>query len=200
MTDTKSVIEGCLKERKWKDLYDHLLEKELTEAASETKSESLFCIQLLTCLLLNNPNEARFLWKRLPAKWKKTTPELNAVWKIGRSVWSKNPKDFYSSADSYAWSKPTKPFVDALRDQRREQCKELIAKGYASISIERAAEMLGLSKDETAKELHASGWKFDDSKAFIFPAKKDKEKDKQQETASAQVQQLTGYVIQLEQV
>jgi hypothetical protein len=65
--------------------------------------QPLYAHHLLACLLVNDLNNARFLWKRVPAELKKVgaSPleshlnaqehgELTAMWKIGQSLWDRN--------------------------------------------------------------------------------------------------------------
>jgi len=110
-------------------------------------------------------------------------------------------KDFYTAVDSFAWSKQIKPFVDALRDQRREQIKELIARGYSSISLERCQDMLGLPKDLTIQVLTEAKWRVDQEKDMVFPTSGTigTSKLEEQHTSSKQLTTLTQYVIHLEQ-
>jgi len=169
-------------------------------SAWDQRMEFMYSAHLLLSFLLNNPLNGRFIWKRIPAKHKKASQELTAIWRIGKALFTKNLKDFYSAVDGYPWSQRIKPFVDALRDQKREQTIQLLAKGYSSIALERCGELLGLTPDQTVQALEGAGWTVDKAKGFAFPIEKSTAATKkdQQHSASSQLAQLTNYVSHLE--
>jgi len=207
MTETKGLAEKVdiyLQQKNWQEIYDLALQKEIYDAAVtanyDEKSQFFYSIQLLSALLLNQTINARFLWRRLPAKVKKASPELGAIWRIGKALWVKNLRDFYRALDDYRWSDSVKPYIVALRDQKREQAKDLIARAYNSVALTVCQEMLNLPEQQTIASLQDAGWRVDVQKGMVFPAAKtvSASKKDQQHTTTTQLSQLTNYISYLE--
>lgn len=71
--------------------------------------------ELLAYYLLSGslPN-AKYLWKRVPSTMKSSSPELEAVWAVGRRLWVKDMPGFYQAIAAYQWSSSISPIITKL--------------------------------------------------------------------------------------
>ncbi|CAG2245336.1 COPS8 [Mytilus edulis] len=85
--------------------------------------------QLLALHLLHNEIcEAKFVWKRIPAQIKTSTPEL-----------------------TNEWSEALKPVMDALLAATRKRAFNLVAQAYDSINVDDLAAFVGMPSSEAAQ-------------------------------------------------
>lgn len=131
---------------------------------------------MLTYLILNDLNAARFLWRRIPKKLRDSDAELGAAWTIGKHMWRKSYADIYSSIQSYNWGIAQAqliqhlagtfnyyfphPLIDIvlklchkiiLAEAFRTRTFRLISNAYSTISSADAAVLLGMSEQDTIK-------------------------------------------------
>jgi len=168
-------------------------QKELEEGGQLTKDSELnFCLQILANLIKQDLHNARFVWRRVPRELKKRSKDLQSIWRVVQALWAREPRQFYSSIETYAWPTVLQPWIVALTDTTRAKYRSLIAKGYSTISVDSCCQMLGLPKEK----LSAYVPKWNVEKGFVFPTAEGGAKD--QAVTAKQVQQLTDYVVQLE--
>ncbi|CAI6001212.1 unnamed protein product [Closterium sp. NIES-64] len=146
-------------------------------------------------------NEARFLWKRIPASVKDGNAELAATWRVGQAMWKRDSQDVYDALKAFHWSPIVRPMVAALTDRYTHTMMELVARSFSTISPSHAATFLGLTSQEALAFLEARDWKYDSATDMFTPpvvqAGKDKELEEEQRQL-AQVKRLTEYVFNLE--
>jgi len=157
---------------------------------------NLYACQLITYLILDDLNNARFLWKRMSPGVKKSVPELTAIWAIGQNLWNRKYSDLYNSIQNFTWSPNIAPLIILLADAVRTRTFNLISKAYSSISIDDCSVFLGITPKDTITLATNNGWKYDASTKTLTP--KSFEAPKQQKTGLEQLTQLTEYVMYLE--
>eukprot|EP01099_Mayorella_cantabrigiensis_P006953 TRINITY_DN5975_c0_g1_i1.p1 TRINITY_DN5975_c0_g1~~TRINITY_DN5975_c0_g1_i1.p1 ORF type:complete len:217 (-),score=58.05 TRINITY_DN5975_c0_g1_i1:21-635(-) len=155
--------------------------------------DPFYGIHLLCLLIQNDLNNARFLWKRIPTDLK--GGELFLIWKLGKHLWNRNYKEFYSSTKSAP--SQYQGLVKALIDSVRARTFTLLSRAYSSISIADCSAFLGLSPEETVAFTLSQGWNQEQQTLFLVP--KRQPEDVTQKTGIAQLQQLTEYMVALEQ-
>eukprot|EP01083_Nonionella_stella_P040810 110622_1 len=175
------------------------LEVNLFEGYSEKRAATARSLQMLSYLILNDLDNARFLWKRV--EFDERSEELTALWKIGSALWKQDHESAYDAMSKFDWSEITKPFVAHLRESTRAHMLTLLAKSYSSISLESCTVELGMSREDCDKPLHclsdliSVGWTIEGNIArppTIQPSQ-DTNID-----AQKQLQQLTEYICHLE--
>ena len=48
-------------------------------------------------------NNARFLWKRLPAEYKSQNKEVEASWKVGQAMWTRSYSEAHRVLLTFPW-------------------------------------------------------------------------------------------------
>eukprot|EP00457_Paulinella_chromatophora_P012491 gb/GEZN01012704.1/.p1 GENE.gb/GEZN01012704.1/~~gb/GEZN01012704.1/.p1 ORF type:complete len:222 (-),score=55.70 gb/GEZN01012704.1/:395-1015(-) len=179
-------------EQDWKAMYDICLARELEEVTE--RADFFFELQMLACFLLNDLKGARFLWKRLSPKMKEHK-EMSALWEIGKALWQRDYKALKAAFGGLTWSTEIAPLITALTKQTRQQTMSLISRGYSSISLECCSEMLGVDPKEATKMCKQRGWEIDGNTIIplVVPS------PKQQEVSVSELDQLTEYILKLEQ-
>jgi len=118
------------------------------ENAQDPGAMPLYGPQLLTYLIENELQYARFLWRRMPKKLKESDHELKAIWAIGKNVWNKKCPEIYQSCQAFNWSPGTVLFVQAFAEKFRERTFKLISNSYSNISTQDLANLLGLGEQD----------------------------------------------------
>ncbi|CAC5356668.1 COPS8 [Mytilus coruscus] len=127
--------------------------------------------QLLALHLLHNEIcEAKFVWKRIPAQIKTSTPELTNVWAVGQKIWQRDFPGIYEAFNK-EWSESLKPVMDALLAATRKRAFNLVAQAYDSINVDDLAAFVGMPSSEAAQAVQKEGWDADPQTRFITPKK-----------------------------
>nr|XP_056712544.1 COP9 signalosome complex subunit 8 [Euleptes europaea] len=128
--------------------------------------------QLLALYLLHNDmNNARYLWKRIPAAIKSANPELGAIWSVGQRIWQRDFPGIYTTIGAHQWSETIQPIMEALRDATRRRAFGLVSQAYTSISADDFAAFVGLPVEEAVKGVLEQGWQADSSTRMVMPKK-----------------------------
>ncbi|KAL6078112.1 COP9 signalosome complex subunit 8 [Balamuthia mandrillaris] len=194
----EKTITDLIKSNSWGKLAKHCEDWEY-ECAENPDAHALpfYSVHLLVYMIENELSHARFLWKRIPAPLKESDPELSAIWAIGREMWAKNPTNFYKALTAFNWSPGVAALITALAESYRRRMFDLVAKAYSTITVSDCATLLGLAENDTTKLAAENGWEVDSSSGMLCP--KIPLQPKQQSTGLPQLQQLTDYVVFLEQ-
>jgi len=137
-------------------------------------------------------DNARYLWKRTPKAYK--TDEYKALWDVAKAMSKKEYHAIYSSFSSRKWSEANAVHVKILSDTFRFKTWKLISTAYSSISAEKAASLVGETKEDTIKKAKGYNWTVEGD--YILP--KPIPTPKVQSVGIEQLNQLTEYVIWLE--
>jgi hypothetical protein len=90
-----------------------------------------------------------------------------------------------------------RPLVDAASLKFRQHMLGLISRAYSEISPTRAADLLGLGEQGALQLAAGEGWPYDDASGMIAVVAKPV--DSRVSTSFEQLQQLTEYMVHLEQ-
>ncbi|KAG7392876.1 COP9 signalosome complex subunit 8 [Phytophthora pseudosyringae] len=132
-------------------------------------SADVYASYLLVVLLSRSLNDARFLWKRIPAEVKQASEELRNVWEVGKALWQRNLAAAYAAMD-YDWSPALQGLVEALKTSTREGAAELLSVAYSTVSVGDAAVALGFARLEDAQQYCSSlGWEVSAAEQLILP-------------------------------
>ncbi|CAL8091803.1 unnamed protein product [Orchesella dallaii] len=151
--------------------------------------------ELLTYYLLQDELcNAKFLWKRVPSNMKQNA-EIDAVWNVGKRLWTKDMPGFYEAASAFQWSAPIAPIMNQLKETVREKTIRLIGRAYSSIKPQDIATMLGITLPEVETLVNSRAWKVVDG--MIEPTECVSE-DVPISSSEEQIGKLTDYVAFLE--
>merc|ERR1712194_104920 len=109
------------------------------------------------CLLQNDLNRARFLWKRSGPFQKDA--ELAALWEFGKALWRKDWAAAF--AVRVAGTGEVEALLPVLEETTRMRVLFLIASAYDDIRAESAAAMLGMNRDAAVNFCQGFGWTCD---------------------------------------
>ncbi|RWS28488.1 COP9 signalosome complex subunit 8-like protein [Leptotrombidium deliense] len=155
--------------------------------------------QLLAIYLLSNdlPN-SKFLWKRIPANLKQESPELKAIWEIGKKLWEKNISCIYGLIDSCQWPVYLSNIMKELREVTFKRAVNLISQSYSYITFEEFMKQTGITDKQEAINLGQSmQWQIDESFGFCLPKKANFDTDAISSNQE-QLEKMTEYVAFLE--
>eukprot|EP00271_Cylindrocystis_brebissonii_P007904 TRINITY_DN2180_c0_g1_i1.p1 TRINITY_DN2180_c0_g1~~TRINITY_DN2180_c0_g1_i1.p1 ORF type:complete len:208 (-),score=48.36 TRINITY_DN2180_c0_g1_i1:1342-1965(-) len=155
-----------------------------------------YAAHLLGLLYNNDLNNARFLWKRIPASEKNNNGDVAASWRIGQAMWAHDRKATYAALREHSWSGNLQQLVMALTEKYSEQMFALLCKAYSTISAADAAEFLGKSKEDAIAWVVQRGWSHDATDDMLTVVSQAKPTD--QKTSLDQMQHLTEYVFHLD--
>ncbi|CAI7780758.1 unnamed protein product [Closterium sp. NIES-54] len=177
------------------------LELEAAASGAPHLPATIQSLHLLGLLHDGDLNEARFLWKRIPASVKDGNAELAATWRVGQAMWKRDSQDVYEALKVFVWSPAVQPMVAAVKDRYTHTMIQLLARSFSTISPSHAATFLGLTSQEALSFLEVRDWKYDSTTDMFTPpvvqGGKDKEIEEEQRQL-AQVKRLTEYVFNLE--
>ncbi|XP_071823287.1 COP9 signalosome complex subunit 8-like [Apostichopus japonicus] len=145
-----------------------LCEQQELEAPTGIPSPDVYAKLLTIYLLQNDLNNAKYLWKRIPASSKTAHPELGHIWDIGQHLWNRNFVAVYPLL-SQDWSDEIKPLMDMLTESIRQRIFRLIGQAYTSIAADQFAAYAGLQVDEAIQAVVAEGWEYDNTNKLILP-------------------------------
>ena len=178
---------------------DFELDMSHADAAPEL-SAYVYKVHLLAHLLLNQLDEARFLWKRLPAPMR-ADAELAAIWAVGKQMWLRDHAAVQAAAGARAaWAQHTVgAMVAELSARYLERAFCALGLAYVSISADALASKLGVPAQRVRELAATHGWTADAASGLYTPAKP--AADASAPSGSRHVeelQRLTNYVAHLD--
>ncbi|XVE57563.1 hypothetical protein DITRI_Ditri04bG0100100 [Diplodiscus trichospermus] len=141
-------------------------------------------------------NSARFLWKSIPPAIKESQPELVAAWKIGQKLWTRDYAGVYEAIRGFDWTQETQVVVAAFSELYTKKMFELLLSAYSTISIQDAAQFLGMSEEDATNYVLQQGWTFDPASKMLTVMKLAIVRE--QKLDPGKLQRLTEYVFHLE--
>jgi COP9 signalosome complex subunit 8 len=120
------------------------------DAPSGVASPDVYGILLAVYLVQNDINNARFLWKRIPEKLKKSNGELSLLWSVGQKLWQRDFPAIHVALNQ-TWPQHIQPIMTAFKGKLHSRVFGLIARAYDAISVENMAAMLGVTVEEAAE-------------------------------------------------
>ncbi|KAG6483434.1 hypothetical protein ZIOFF_060081 [Zingiber officinale] len=156
-----------------------------------------YAVHLLGYIFVNDLNSARFLWKSMPMENKESSPEVVAVWKIGKNLWNRDYSRVYEAIREFEWSAELAGMVAAFSEKYTEKMFQMLNSAYSTISVEEVAKFLGMSEDKATNYSLQHGWKLDTS-CKMLTVLKPITVTSQRLLGSSKLQRLTEYVFHLE--
>eukprot|EP00879_Flechtneria_rotunda_P001445 GHRR01001598.1.p1 GENE.GHRR01001598.1~~GHRR01001598.1.p1 ORF type:complete len:200 (+),score=71.41 GHRR01001598.1:243-842(+) len=153
-------------------------------------------LHILGLIYNGQPEDARFLWKRIPVEVKRDNPELDAVWRLLQYFWNRHYQGIWQALQGYQWSQQVRPFIDALVAKARSDMLLLLSEGYSLVSSAKVASMLGVSEGDVAHLVEAAGWKQDMESGMYVTAVQAKNDSHMNGFES--LRQLAQYMVHLE--
>ncbi|XP_038990521.1 COP9 signalosome complex subunit 8-like [Hibiscus syriacus] len=160
------------------------------------RDEWPFAVHLLGHIYVDDVNSARFLWKSIPATIKESQPELVAAWKIGQKLWTRDYAGVYEAIRGFDWTQQTQVLVAAFSELYTKRMFELLQSAYSTISIQDAAQFLGMSEEDATNYVLRQGWAVDPTSRMLTVTKQAVVKG--QKLDPGKLQRLTEYVFHLE--
>ncbi|XWS38649.1 hypothetical protein CRYUN_Cryun19dG0148900 [Craigia yunnanensis] len=155
-----------------------------------------FAIHLLGHIYVDDINSARFLWKSIPPAIKESQPELVAAWKIGQKLWKRDYAGVYEAIRGFDWAQETQVLVTGFSELYTKRMFELLISAYSTISIQNAAQFLGMSEEDATNYVLRQGWTVDPASQMLTVTKQAIVRE--QKLDPAKLQRLTEYVFHLE--
>ncbi|KAK5847279.1 COP9 signalosome complex subunit 8 [Gossypium arboreum] len=177
------------------DICDNLMLQVAAEGVP-FRDEWPFAIHLLGHIYIDDINSARFLWKSIPPAIKESQPEVVAAWKIGQKLWTRDYAGVYEAIRGFDWTQQTQVLVAAFSELYTKRMFELLQSAYSTISIQDAAQFLGMSEEDASNYVLGQGWTVDPTSRMITVMKQAIVKE--QKLDPGKLQRLTEYVFHLE--
>ncbi|KAB2039170.1 hypothetical protein ES319_D03G195200v1 [Gossypium barbadense] len=177
------------------DICDNLMLQVAAEGVP-FRDEWPFAIHLLGHIYIDDINSARFLWKSIPPAIKESQPEVVAAWKIGQKLWTRDYAGVYEAIRGFDWTQQTQVLVAAFSELYTKRMFELLQSAYSTISIQDAAQFLGMSEEDASNYVLGQGWTVNPTSRMITVTKQAIVKE--QKLDPGKLQRLTEYVFHLE--
>jgi len=149
------------------------LEFEVAASFGSTRIDvqELYPVFIAGYLILNDLNSARFLHQRLPEQLKNDTSEIKAIWQVGSAMWQHQYSAVYLAIEQFKWSPVMAQLVLALSISIRERTFALITDAYSSITVQAAAEYMGMTLEQVVAVATERGWVHDATNQILQPVK-----------------------------
>ncbi|XP_022736006.1 COP9 signalosome complex subunit 8-like [Durio zibethinus] len=177
------------------DLCDNLMLQVAAEGVP-FQDEWPFVIHLLGHIYVDDINSARFLWKSIPVAIKESQPELVAAWKIGQKLWTRDYAGVYEAIRGFDWTQETQVLVSAFSELYTKRMFELLQSAYSTITIQDAAQFLGMSEEDATNYVLRQGWTVDPASHMLTVTRQAIVRE--QKLDPGKLQRLTDYVFHLE--
>ncbi|KAK8476907.1 hypothetical protein V6N13_047007 [Hibiscus sabdariffa] len=193
-----SVVNEALASKSFDKIAD-ICDSLMLQAAAEGvpfRDQWPFALHLLAHIYVDDVNSARFLWKSIPATIKESQPELVAAWKIGQKLWTRDYAGVYEAIRGFDWTQQTQLLVAAFSELYTTRMFALLQSAYSTISIQDAAQFLGMNEDDATNYVLRQGWTVDPTSRMLTVTKQAIVKE--QKLDPGKLQRLTEYVFHLE--
>ncbi|KAI4296285.1 hypothetical protein L6164_036254 [Bauhinia variegata] len=177
------------------DICDNLILQVAAEGYAY-QEEWPYAIHLLSHIYIDDINSARFLWKSIPPSIKENQPEVNAVWKIGQKLWTRDYGGVYEAIRRFDWSQELQGLVTAFSELYTKKMFHLLCSAYSTISVQDTALFLGMNEDDATNYVLQQGWAVDPASLMLTVKKQPTMTE--QKLDPSKLQRLTEYVFHLE--
>ena len=171
---------------------------ELQANDSSCQNPAVYSIQIVSHLISNELNDARFCWKRVPSTLRQEG-DIQSVSKLLESLWDKDYVGFHQNVASLQWSSTLQGPVQALVEEVKRKIEGTIAKAYTTISLGDLAPILGSSRDQVLHVIEKNQWKLDAASDMVtVRSSTEKAAPMKPIAAQASLQEMTKYVVHLD--
>uniref|UniRef100_A0A224XZB0 COP9 signalosome complex subunit 8 n=1 Tax=Panstrongylus lignarius TaxID=156445 RepID=A0A224XZB0_9HEMI len=144
------------------------LEMQELQAPIGVATPQLYSKLLAIYLYQHDLCNAKFLWKRIPASLKSENAELRNIWAVGKTMWQRDMKAFYTLVSKTDWTENVASIMAALKDSVRERCLNLVSNAYSSVTVDSVAQLLGVVDVASLAKEH--GWSVEGN--LVSPVRK----------------------------
>ena len=128
-----------------------------------------YATYLSLSLIVGDVDGARYLWKRLPSALKNGSPELGALWGIGKGLLVRDFVGLKAIFGGTQWAH-AQPYVADIRGAIEARQLREVAQAYSVISAAALAEeLMAGSVADAVGIARAHGWDVSDAGDFIRP-------------------------------
>eukprot|EP00727_Mastigamoeba_balamuthi_P005730 m51a1_g1777 putative cop9 signalosome complex subunit 8 (207) ;mRNA; f:336609-337547 len=165
--EADTVANDALQRRDWPALVSRLEQLEL-EAASSVAPYAHYAALILSYLIVNDLDSARFTWRRAPQA-SRSLPDAQGAWAVATRVWENKYADVYEAlAPLCSSSTPAvSALAAALLEAHRERMLALVARGFSSVTLEQLCALAGLQRDEAVAVAASKGWPIDEAASVV---------------------------------
>jgi hypothetical protein len=94
--------------------------------------------------------DARFLYKRLPAGAKQSDPAVKAGFLLLQHLWHRQYEAVWAAL-AYAWPEQLQGVAAALRTRLQQRAFELVERAYADLTPTRLSALMGVTQEEAVQ-------------------------------------------------
>ena len=168
---------------------------EVTELQKQGKTpSSVYSALLAVYLLQRNTDNAKLLWKRIPADTKKGDATLGRVWTVGQHLWRRNFAEAQKCL-AESWPEYVSPIMTEMAKVVQGRVVQLISRAYSNVSLQSVAEMLGCTPEVALRLVNELGWSVNG--ASVIPLKPQAEGSEVIDS-DKHMEMLTSYISMLE--
>lgn len=151
----------------------------LPRPSANERTPALSQVHLASYLLAEQLDNARFLWKRLPAG-READPELCAIWAVGKALWAKDHAGAQGAITGFSWSPPLMGMImERLQRQHLARCFAQTVQAYSLVTAEALSQALGVPLDTVHQMASAQGWTTDAETGAYIPSAPEEAKVRQ---------------------
>jgi len=157
----------------------------------------VYKIHLAAYLLMEQLDNARFLWKRLPTEPRDAEPELCALWTVGKAMWVKDHAAMQSAITAFSWSPPLlELMMQRLQREHLARCFGQAVRAYSLVSAEYLSQTIGVPIETVHQTASEQEWTTDaETGAYVPGPPAD---PKAQPALVETLERLTAYVAHVE--
>mmetsp|Transcript_33603 Transcript_33603/g.68699 ORF Transcript_33603/g.68699 Transcript_33603/m.68699 type:complete len:205 (-) Transcript_33603:192-806(-) len=127
-------------------------------AGDDVTTTITYMQQLFLYIIVDDLENARHLWRRIPESLKTANPELEACWTVGKCIWQNTNVPGAFVALQAGWSAPVSSIAAKAAATIRTRQLDLLSKAYTKISLVSGALALGLDEAEALRVFNKAGW------------------------------------------
>lgn len=114
-------------------------------------------VYLISLLICNDLNGAKYLWKRSPEVVKSLTdnPVYGGIWNIGKFLWRQEYNSAFLALN-VTWPNELGGYIGILKDDMVRSQFKMFAAAYSAVSVDKIAHNLAVSKEEALHCKHTN--------------------------------------------
>lgn len=132
-----------------------ICEESELEAAEEGCAHPFPTEHMLSLVVIDDLDEARFLWRRLNTENRSVT---EPAWSLVKAIWRHDRPMFYKCI-SYTWPDSLRPIVALIVSRMRVRMVDLLNLTYSVVSADRLCSLLGVDHSALDSVCREQNWK-----------------------------------------
>lgn len=111
------------------------------------KDVDFYGFYMICLLLLQNLNEAKYLWKRAPSSVKSNVDSaFSKLWGVGRFLWENQIPNALNELNSQTWSPQIQPLIIDLKMNIVTSQVKSLRKLFPTLTVQKLSQSLGISE------------------------------------------------------